>query len=78
MYERLEFLRTLHPDILEDFPRLIDFMSRIAALPTIKKYMESDKLIKSPFLNKAIPHINSDIYNFLRYRLCGYKSESYS
>ena len=52
LYERLEFLRTLNPDILEDFPRLKDFMSRIEALPAIKKYMESDNFITSPFCNK--------------------------
>ena len=51
LYEILEHLRTLKPDILVNFPKLNDFMCKIEALPAIKKYMGSNNFIKSPFHN---------------------------
>ena len=52
MYEMLDIIRSLNSELLRDFPKIRDFMSRVEALPAIKKYMDSDKFLKAPLFNK--------------------------
>lgn len=51
LYELLDQLRLMKKDILDDHPKLVAFLDRFEALPTIKKYMSSDKFLKGPVNN---------------------------
>lgn len=52
LYEILDNLRAMKTDILDGFPKLKEFMSRLEELPEIKRYMASDKFMRSPINNK--------------------------
>ena len=51
LYEVLDVLRVLKPGIVDDSPKLKDFLNRFEALPAIKKYMESDQFLKRPLFS---------------------------
>ena len=52
MYELLDQLRLMKEDVLKDYPKLVAFLDRFEALPSIKKYMSSDKFLRRPVNNK--------------------------
>jgi glutathione S-transferase len=43
MYEMLCVHNKLAPGILEKYPKLVAFMKRFEALPTLSAYLKSDK-----------------------------------
>ena len=43
MYEMLWVHNTLAPGVLDKYPKLVAFMKRIEALPTLSAYLKSDK-----------------------------------
>ncbi|KAG8189007.1 hypothetical protein JTE90_019017 [Oedothorax gibbosus] len=47
-YEALDVHRLLSPECLDAYDNLKSFMDRFEALPTIAKYMKSDKFLKYP------------------------------
>ncbi|XP_013396391.1 glutathione S-transferase Mu 2-like [Lingula anatina] len=51
-YDILDMHRVFAPGCLDDFKNLVDFMANFEALPTIKKYMQSDRFLKKPIWNK--------------------------
>ncbi|XP_067683085.1 glutathione S-transferase Mu 5-like [Haliotis asinina] len=53
IYELLDQTRIMQPGSLDKFPKLLAFLSRFEAIPSIKKYMSSDKFIKRPINNKS-------------------------
>ena len=46
MYEQFDQHRILAPEVIGSFPKIVDFLNRFEALPAIKAYMKSDRLIK--------------------------------
>jgi glutathione S-transferase len=55
-YEALDVHRLLSPECLDAYDNLKSFMERFEALPTIAKYMKSDKFLKYP--------VNGDMARF--------------
>ena len=53
MYELLDQHRLMKEDSLKEFPKLLAFLDRFEALPSIKKYMSSDKFMRRPVNNKV-------------------------
>lgn len=53
LYEILDQNITMEPETLADFPILKTYMKNVEDLPAIKKYMASDKFMKSPINNKS-------------------------
>ncbi|XP_013412354.1 glutathione S-transferase B isoform X1 [Lingula anatina] len=51
-YEYLDIQRMFAPGCLDAFKNLTDYMARFEALPSIQKYMQSDKFLKKPIYNK--------------------------
>ncbi|XP_066940433.1 glutathione S-transferase Mu 4-like [Macrobrachium rosenbergii] len=52
MYELIDQHLQLEPNLLKDFKNLEDFQKRFEELEPIKKYMASDRFMKSPLNNK--------------------------
>ena len=52
MYELLDELRLMKEDILNKYPKLLAFLDRFEALPSIQKYMTSDQFMRRPVNNK--------------------------
>lgn len=48
LYEMLAQHKLFAPDCLKNFSNLDEFVKRFEDLPTIKKYMKSDKFLKWP------------------------------
>ena len=64
MYEVLDDTRGINPDILQGFPKINDFMNRFEALAAIKKYMESDKFMRTPIFNKIAGYYKTHAYTY--------------
>ncbi len=52
-YEYLDQQKLFAPDIVSKFDNLVQFLARFESLPTIAKYMKSDKFIKWPLNNDS-------------------------
>ncbi|XP_013412351.1 glutathione S-transferase Mu 1 [Lingula anatina] len=52
-YDTLDIQRVFAPGCLDAFKNLTDYMARFEALPSIQKYMQSDKFLKKPIFNKV-------------------------
>ncbi len=52
-YEYLDQQKLLAPNIVEKFDNLVQFLARFESLPTIAKYLKSDKFIKWPLNNDS-------------------------
>ena len=48
MYELLDQHRLMKEDSLKEYPKLLAFLDRFEALPSIQKYMSSDKFLRRP------------------------------
>jgi glutathione S-transferase len=52
-YEYLDQQKLFAPDVVSKFENLVQFLARFELLPTIAKYMKSDKFIKWPLNNDS-------------------------
>ncbi|RWS15789.1 glutathione S-transferase Mu 1-like protein, partial [Dinothrombium tinctorium] len=50
-YELFDVHNYLLPNYLDEYPNLKQFVKRVESLPTIEKYMKSDRFIKYPLNN---------------------------
>jgi len=53
LYEILDQNLTMNPEGLKDFPNLQGYLKNFEELPEIKKYLASDKFMKTPINNKS-------------------------
>lgn len=53
LYEILDQNITMNAESLKDFPNLTGYVKNFEELPEIKKYISSDKFMKSPINNKS-------------------------
>lgn len=52
IYELLDQLRLMKEDSLNNYPKLLAFLSRFEALPSLQKYMASDQFLRRPVNSK--------------------------
>ena len=63
MYEILDETRGINPDIMQGFPKIIDYMARFEDLPAIKKYMISGSYMITPIFNKMAGYYKTHEFN---------------
>nr|ACE81254.1 glutathione S-transferase mu4 [Tigriopus japonicus] len=52
MYELLDQHRVLAPEVVNQSPKLVDYLNRFEKLPPIEAYMKSDRFMKRPLNNR--------------------------